>query len=125
MTRASGAWPRWAVPAGGAAVSDTDVLLTLPPIQLAAIIYNVLRAHPPHSWGDLLPVFRGNTPYNNDNGGFQPLPVIPQGYYEYDIYPFRAGVNRGPHRLVVAGSPGATPPAYYTPDHYNTFFRIR
>ena len=42
-------------------------------------------------------------------------------YREWDVNPKIPGVNRGPERLVT-GSDGS---AYYTPDHYRTFIRIR
>lgn len=42
-------------------------------------------------------------------------------YREWDVNPLRAGVNRGPERLVT-GSDGS---AWYTADHYNHFTRLR
>jgi ribonuclease T1 len=42
-------------------------------------------------------------------------------YTEYDVNPRRSGVNRGPERLVT-GDDGS---AYYTPDHYVTWVKIR
>jgi guanyl-specific ribonuclease Sa len=42
-------------------------------------------------------------------------------YREWDVYPLRAGVNRGPERLIT-GSDGS---AYYTDDHYRSFRRLR
>jgi guanyl-specific ribonuclease Sa len=45
----------------------------------------------------------------------------PLKYREWDVNPLRPGVNRGPERLVT-GSNGS---AYYTPDHYRSFKRIR
>jgi guanyl-specific ribonuclease Sa len=44
----------------------------------------------------------------------------PITYKEYDVNPYKKGVNRGAERLVV-GSDGA---AYYTSDHYDTFTLI-
>jgi len=41
-------------------------------------------------------------------------------YREWDVKPKRAGVNRGPERLVT-GSDGS---AWYTRDHYDSFERI-
>jgi guanyl-specific ribonuclease Sa len=63
---------------------------------------------------------------NDGRGGTSPLPrTSAQGlslrYTEYDVNPFRKGVNRGPQRLVV-GSDGS---AYVTADHYLTWFRLR
>ncbi|MDB5311728.1 MAG: guanine-specific ribonuclease [Gemmataceae bacterium] len=45
----------------------------------------------------------------------------PITYREWDVDPKVPGVNRGPERLVT-GSDGS---AYYTPDHYRTFRKIR
>ncbi|HJZ92780.1 MAG TPA: dienelactone hydrolase family protein [Gemmataceae bacterium] len=42
-------------------------------------------------------------------------------YREWDVNPLRAGVNRGPERLVT-GSDGS---AHYTDDHYSTFKKVR
>jgi ribonuclease T1 len=64
----------------------------------------------------------GRTFYNNEN-------LLPRRhangrsihYREWDVNPKRPGVNRGPQRLVT-GSDGS---AYYTPDHYQTFIKIR
>jgi guanyl-specific ribonuclease Sa len=42
-------------------------------------------------------------------------------YREWDVNPHIAGKNRGTERLIT-GSDGS---AYYTPDHYRTFLRIR
>jgi ribonuclease T1 len=41
-------------------------------------------------------------------------------YKEWDIYPKKKGINRGPHRLVT----GNNRTAYYTPDHYKSFVKI-
>ncbi len=49
------------------------------------------------------------------------LPSKPRGYYkESDIWPGKPG-NRGPERLIF----GKGGEVYYTPDHYNTFVKIR
>jgi ribonuclease T1 len=45
----------------------------------------------------------------------------PIRYREWDVNPRERGKNRGPERLVT-GSDGS---AYYTPDHYRTFKKIR
>jgi guanyl-specific ribonuclease Sa len=69
------------------------------------------------------PGYEGGRPfYNNEN-------LLPRKdahgrsihYREWDVNPKRAGVNRGPQRLVT-GSDGS---AYYTSDHYQTFVKIR
>lgn len=68
----------------------------------------------------------GRTFHNLGEGGGHPLPITDGGgrpirYQEWDIYPKRAGRNRGAERLVT-GSDGS---AYYTADHYRSFTRIR
>jgi guanyl-specific ribonuclease Sa len=45
----------------------------------------------------------------------------PIKYREWDVNPKVPGKNRGPERLVT-GSDGS---AYYTPDHYKSFIKIR
>jgi ribonuclease T1 len=45
----------------------------------------------------------------------------PIKYREWDVNPKMPGKNRGPERLVT-GSDGN---AYYTPDHYRSFIKIR
>jgi len=45
----------------------------------------------------------------------------PIRYQEWDVNPKVPGKNRGPERLVT-GSDGS---AYYTPDHYRAFIKIR
>ena len=45
----------------------------------------------------------------------------PTHYQEWDVNPKIPGKNRGPERLVT-GSDGS---AYYTPDHYRSFIKIR
>lgn len=42
-------------------------------------------------------------------------------YYEYDVYPRPRGAARDAYRIVVNRSTGAT---WYTPDHYEDFYRI-
>ena len=69
---------------------------------------------------------RGGRRFANDGrGGGDVLPRIaptgnPVSYREYDVNPYRRGVNRGAERLVV-GDDGR---AYYTGDHYRTFTEI-
>ena len=63
---------------------------------------------------------------NDGRGGTSPLPRTdprgrPVSYHEYDVNPYREGVNRGPQRLVV-GSDGS---AFCTGDHYVTWSRLR
>lgn len=41
-------------------------------------------------------------------------------YQEWDVHPKKRGVNRGPERLVT----GNNTSAYYTPDHYQTFYSL-
>jgi ribonuclease T1 len=41
-------------------------------------------------------------------------------YQEWDVLPKKKGVNRGPERLVT----GNNTAAYYTPDHYETFYSL-
>lgn len=70
--------------------------------------------------------YRGGTTYFNDGrGGGQVLPRRDAAggavtYREWDVLPWRRGVNRGADRLVT-GSDGS---AWYTQDHYRTFIRI-
>jgi guanyl-specific ribonuclease Sa len=67
--------------------------------------------------------YKGNKPFANDGrDGGQVLPKTdgagkPITYKEYDVNPFKPGVNRGAERVVV-GSDGK---AYYTDNHYTTF----
>jgi guanyl-specific ribonuclease Sa len=42
-------------------------------------------------------------------------------YREYDVQPYKQGVNRGSER-IVRGSDGS---AYYTSDHYKTFTKLK
>jgi guanyl-specific ribonuclease Sa len=62
---------------------------------------------------------------NDGRGGTEPLPRTSGGrtvvYHEYDVNPFREGVDRGAQRLVV-GDDGS---AYCTPDHYDSWIRLR
>ena len=67
--------------------------------------------------------FKGGSTFANDGrGGGQVLPKKdaagnPITYKEWDVNPYRKGVNRGAERIVT-GSDGS---AYYTNDHYKTF----
>jgi guanyl-specific ribonuclease Sa len=79
------------------------------------------------STGQPPPGYVGGRRYFNDGrGGTATLPSIdaegnPLQYKEYDVNPRRPGVNRGPQRLVV----GADGSAFYTPDHYDSWTRVR
>lgn len=42
-------------------------------------------------------------------------------YREYDVNPYKRGVNRGTQRLVI----GKNGKAYYTKNHYKSFIRIK
>jgi guanyl-specific ribonuclease Sa len=63
--------------------------------------------------------------YRNDGSTFQNrerrLPAKPGGYYKEFVHPTPSLSGPGPQRIVV----GAKGEAYYTPDHYRTFHRIR
>ena len=63
-------------------------------------------------------------PHRNDGADFHNrearLPQQPRGYYREYVHPNTAG-DAGPRRVVV-GSGGEV---YYSPDHYNTFVRVR
>ena len=63
---------------------------------------------------------------NDGRGGTAALPRRDAAgraltYHEYDVNPYRQGVDRGPERLVV-GSDGS---AFWTADHYDTWQRLR
>lgn len=60
---------------------------------------------------------KGGKEYLNSN---KKLPTNAT-YREYDIYAKIKGVPRGPERIVIS-SDGI---AYYTPDHYETFYPMR
>ncbi|MGO8967782.1 MAG: ribonuclease domain-containing protein [Mycobacterium sp.] len=66
---------------------------------------------------------RGGSSYENRDGN---LPTTdgsgkPITYQEWDVNPKAPGQNRGNERIVT-GSDGS---AWYTPDHYGTFQRLR
>ncbi|MBN9386379.1 MAG: hypothetical protein J0H74_36815 [Chitinophagaceae bacterium] len=71
--------------------------------------------------------WKGGRQYENDGrGGGEILPTTdgsgnPITYKEYDVWPRVPGQNRGTDRIVV----GSDKSAYYTGDHYQTFFKIR
>jgi guanyl-specific ribonuclease Sa len=74
---------------------------------------------PPYGW-------KWGESYNNDPTRGQELPPVdsngnPIKYKEYYVKP-EAGTNPPGSRRIVIGSDGS---AYYTPDHYKTFWRLR
>lgn len=98
---------------------------TVAPSQIPAAAKKVL-AHV-RVTGEPLQGYVGGRRFGNyGRGGEQKLPVKDArgkkiSYQEWDIYPKRPGVNRGPERLVT-GSDGR---AWYTADHYCSFTEIR
>jgi filamentous hemagglutinin len=79
---------------------------------------------------DLAPVLArieagGRDPHRNDGGVFgnreRRLPEQRRGYYREYVIRTPGITHAGPQRLVV----GAGGELYYTPDHYDTFRRIR
>jgi len=77
--------------------------------------------------GEAPPGYVGGRQFMNDGrGGTAPLPRYDPArrrivYHEYDVNPHRAGVDRGPQRVVV-GDDGS---AWSTADHYVTWVRLR
>ena len=69
--------------------------------------------------GSAPPGYHSGSYANDGRGGTTTLPQDAP-YYEYDIYPYIPGVNRGGERIVIGGSGTA----WYTPDHYITFIRM-
>lgn len=63
--------------------------------------------------------------YHNDGSTFANregrLPGKPAGYYKEYVHPTPGLAGPGPQRIVV----GAEGEAYYTPDHYRTFKKLR
>ena len=80
-------------------------------------VYNYIMGHN----GSPPPGYKGGGVFNNDgrNGG-QQLPGEYAPYHEYDIYPKTPGVSRGLERIVI----GVGGRAWYTPDHYMTFYEM-
>lgn len=79
---------------------------------------------------DLTPTFdriaRGERhTHRNDGGIFKNLegrlPKKPSGYYREYVHPTPGDDGPGPQRVVM----GADGEAYYTPDHYRTFHKVR
>jgi hypothetical protein len=144
----AGTSPAFAVRTAAAAPANAiAALLTIPALQLANAIRNVLGVFPHmqlHPWFE-------RRPHRNASAGVPgqglPGPVGLPGaghantcpYLEFDLYPSPAqlglggGVNRGTHRLVVgipvvAGLHAGHHPGvgrwFYTPDHYRSFIEI-
>jgi ribonuclease T1 len=67
--------------------------------------------------------YEGSRPFGNHEGLLPKRDAQgrPIRYQEWDVNPKAPGKNRGPERLVT-GSDGS---AYYTPDHYRSFIKIR
>ena len=66
----------------------------------------------------------GPFPYAADGGTFENrerlLPLRPSGTYREYTVETPGSADRGPRRIIMA----ATGEAYWTPDHYASFFRI-
>lgn len=87
--------------------------------QQALDIVEYVKTH----GGQTKPGYKGNIPFGNRE---KMLPFTNQHgiklkYKEYDIYPFKKGVNRGPKRVVIDSDGNA----YYTKDHYKNFQPIQ
>lgn len=69
--------------------------------------------------------YYGNYPFRNQPNAAIGKSKIPNqnvaSYKEWDINPYQYGKNRGGERIVT-GSDGS---AWYTPDHYKTWYQIR
>ncbi|MCC8027701.1 MAG: hypothetical protein LIP16_20645 [Clostridium sp.] len=69
--------------------------------------------------------YNGNYPFkdqpNKAKGETKILNPNVASYKEWDINPYKYGQNRGTERIVT-GSDGS---AWYTPDHYKTWYQIR
>ena len=64
--------------------------------------------------------YKGGKEFKNDGrNGSQILPNQYGPFYEYDIYPLTKGMGRGTVRIVIGNGM-----AWYTPDHYMTFFEM-
>jgi guanyl-specific ribonuclease Sa len=68
--------------------------------------------------GEKFPHRNDGSVYQNRNGK---LPDQPRGYYHEYVHP-TPGVSGPGQQSVVIGGGGET---YYTPDHYNTFIRVK
>jgi RHS repeat-associated protein len=69
------------------------------------------------------PGYKGGRDFVNDGG--QGASILPRGsgvtYKEWDVNPWVKGTDRGGERLVT-GTDGT---AWYTTDHYHSFYRVR
>lgn len=69
--------------------------------------------------------YNGNYPFRDQPNKAKGETKIPNpniaSYKEWDINPYKYGQNRGAERIVT-GSDGS---AWYTPDHYKTWYQIR
>lgn len=99
-----------------------NVRVSAPPVpQLAQDTFDHVK-----KTGQKKPGTKGGKTFKNDGrGGGEVLPKnSPDGveltYKEYDIHPYKKGVNRGAERVVI-DSQGR---GYYTSDHYGTFTPI-
>ena len=68
--------------------------------------------------GDSYPHANDGTVHRNDK---LILPEKPEGYYHEYVVPTRGVPHAGLQRIVT----GAGGEWYYTPDHYETFFRFK
>jgi guanyl-specific ribonuclease Sa len=63
--------------------------------------------------------------FRNDGSVFENrerrLPKQPRGYYREWVHPMPGMDGPGPRRIIT----GTPPEAWYTPDHYQTFERVR
>jgi len=71
----------------------------------------------------------GPFPYERDGVRFgnreRLLPAKPGGHYREYTVKTPGAANRGARRIVCGGPPKAPDVCYYTPDHYQSFSRIR
>jgi RHS repeat-associated protein len=81
-------------------------------------VVNVFQKAKAAGWGKIQGLKSGF--YKNLDNGLPGDTGAASPYRKYDVYP-KTGIGRGADRIVVNVHTGA---AYYTPDHYLTFFRI-
>lgn len=69
--------------------------------------------------------YSGNYPFRDQPNKAKGETKIPNpnatSYKEWDINPYKYGQNKGTERIVT-GSDGS---AWYTPDHYKTWYQIQ
>lgn len=121
--------PSWAHPEPQQPVHQGPGAGNPPPIPQK--VYDVLKQIDDGKWPQSAnaPGTRGGRGWDNDPrnpGEPRPLPTAdasgkPITYQEWDVNPKAPGQNRGDERIVT-GSDGS---AWYSPDHYGTFRRIR